>query len=389
VGPGALLSMPSGGSRNLNRTLENQGTIDFNGLYLYFGSVPNTPVTLNNQAGAVFNADGNGSIVQYYGAAHVFNNAGTFNRTGTGSTIVDGIAFNNTGTVNLTEGTLELREGGTHTGTFNVAAGTTLSWSGNHIAGGTAVVNGPGKVRFVSGSQTFGGRFVDVSMLDVVSATVAVSAGAPPVETAGLSIGVSGRLDLGTGKLIMHSTADGRDPLLSEIGDWIRSARGTSGVLWKGSGISSSAARLDARQMTALGAIINDNGGGVGAIYSDFGGRPVGVDDVLVKYTWYGDANLDGVVNADDYFLVDSGFITQIGGWYNGDFNYDGSINADDYFLIDSAFIGQTGKLSIGGVRLSTVPEPSLLGIAIFGTLGFIRCRRHGRQQAEVWWARL
>jgi len=61
---------------------------------------------------------------------------------------------------------------------------------------------------------------------------------------------------------------------------------------------------------------------------------------------------------------------------YNGDFNYDGVVNADDYFLIDSAYIGQGGQLSIGGVRLSAVPEPNLLPIAVLGMLGFIRYRR-------------
>ncbi|MCY2952930.1 MAG: hypothetical protein NTU53_13280 [Planctomycetota bacterium] len=33
-------------------------------------------------------------------------------------------------------------------------------------------------------------------------------------------------------------------------------------------------------------------------------------------------------------------------GYYNGDFNYDGVVNADDYFLIDSAFIGQSEPLA-------------------------------------------
>jgi hypothetical protein len=72
----------------------------------------------------------------------------------------------------------------------------------------------------------------------------------------------------------------------------------------------------------------------------------VATNDILVKFTWNGDANIDGVVNADDYFQIDSGFISQKGGWYNGDFNYDGVVNADDYFQIDSAFIGQSGPLS-------------------------------------------
>ncbi|MCY2950438.1 MAG: hypothetical protein NTU53_00475 [Planctomycetota bacterium] len=77
--------------------------------------------------------------------------------------------------------------------------------------------------------------------------------------------------------------------------------------------------------MTGLAAVANDQG------------------EVVVKYTWNGDANLDGVVNADDYFQIDSGFISQKKGYYNGDFNYDNTVNADDYFLIDSAFIGQSG----------------------------------------------
>jgi hypothetical protein len=74
---------------------------------------------------------------------------------------------------------------------------------------------------------------------------------------------------------------------------------------------------------------------------------------VLVKYTWDGDANLDGVVNADDYFQIDSGYITQAKGYQNGDFNYDDIINADDYFLIDSAYIGQSGSLAASKPELA------------------------------------
>jgi hypothetical protein len=55
--------------------------------------------------------------------------------------------------------------------------------------------------------------------------------------------------------------------------------------------------------------------------------------------------NLDGIVDAADYFLVDSGFLTQQGGYRNGDLNYDGTIDAADYFLIDSAFLAQSGTL--------------------------------------------
>ena len=65
---------------------------------------------------------------------------------------------------------------------------------------------------------------------------------------------------------------------------------------------------------------------------------PVISTDVLMEYTYVGDANLDGLVNGNDYSLTDTGFNMRRSGWFNGDFNYDGLINADDYTLIDRGF---------------------------------------------------
>ena len=108
---------------------------------------------------------------------------------------------------------------------------------------------------------------------------------------------------------------------------------------------------------TGLAAVLNDKGDGKTRVRSTFAEQDVGLTDVLVKYSWDGDANLDGVVNADDYFMIDSNFIPQAKGYQNGDFNYDGVVNADDYFLIDRAYIGQTGPLAVG--EPSSVDAPS------------------------------
>ena len=97
---------------------------------------------------------------------------------------------------------------------------------------------------------------------------------------------------------------------------------------------------------TGLADLPNTKGPSQGPVRTTFVGESVGTNTALVKYTWNGDANLDGIINADDYFLVDAGFITQNKGWYNGDFNYDDIINADDYFLIDSAYVGQGSPLA-------------------------------------------
>lgn len=64
------------------------------------------------------------------------------------------------------------------------------------------------------------------------------------------------------------------------------------------------------------------------------------VDDttVLIRYTLGGDANVDGQLNGDDYFRIDSGLGTPGAGYARGDFDLNGKVDADDYFLIDSNY---------------------------------------------------
>jgi hypothetical protein len=61
-------------------------------------------------------------------------------------------------------------------------------------------------------------------------------------------------------------------------------------------------------------------------------------------YTWHGDIDLNGQIDADDYFRIDAGFLNQAKGRRNGDINNDGKIDADDYFMIDSSFLGQSAR---------------------------------------------
>jgi hypothetical protein len=77
-----------------------------------------------------------------------------------------------------------------------------------------------------------------------------------------------------------------------------------------------------------------------------FDGETLTGSEVLVKYTYGGDANLDGKINIDDYGRIDAhvGQSGSVFGWYNGDFNYDGKINIDDYGIIDSV-IGAQGPV--------------------------------------------
>lgn len=65
-------------------------------------------------------------------------------------------------------------------------------------------------------------------------------------------------------------------------------------------------------------------------------------NQVLVKYTYFGDANLDGQVTPSDYAMVD-GNIGLGHSWPSGDLNGDGVVNPIDYAQIDGNIGAGTG----------------------------------------------
>ncbi len=197
-----------------------------------------------------------------------------------------------------------------------------------------------------------------------IAAGASVAVAAPPTHSDRmvLSLGTlnlagspgawTGKLDLTGNDLILHG--GNVSMLTSQI------AAGYNGGRWNGStGITSSSAA--AANNTALGIELNSNGSG-GTLVSSFDGQSIASGDVLVKYTYYGDANLDGVVNGSDYTLLDNGFNNRLTGWRNGDFNYDGVVNGDDYTLIDNAFNTQGASLAADPTEdtlTSVSPNPS------------------------------
>jgi hypothetical protein len=158
------------------------------------------------------------------------------------------------------------------------------------------------------------------------------------------------------------------------------------------SGICSSVAAADTSFLTALGVIQNINLAGK-AIYTTFDTVPVDKDAVLVKYTYYGDANLDGTVDGSDYSLVDYAYTYNkthpddpLTGWYNGDFNYDGVTDGSDYTLMDNDFnrqgaaidaeLAENTALIASDPTSSAVPEPASVAIVALGMAGLLGRRR-------------
>jgi regulation of enolase protein 1 (concanavalin A-like superfamily) len=95
--------------------------------------------------------------------------------------------------------------------------------------------------------------------------------------------------------------------------------------------------------VASAGALLGLSGDTQSAL---FAGQTVFASDVIVKYTYAGDANLDGLVSGDDYSAIDFNIaVPAADGWLNGDFNHDGVISGDDYSLIDFNIIAQSAPL--------------------------------------------
>jgi hypothetical protein len=171
-----------------------------------------------------------------------------------------------------------------------------------------------------------------------------------------VSVDSTSTLDLQGNDMIVHGGT------LATINSLIARGYNAGGSLWKGTGITSSTVAGDTTHLTALGAILNSSGSG--ALYSSFDGVSAASSDVLVRYTYVGDTNLDGKIDASDYSRIDAGFLTQTlptgrtTGWANGDFNYDGAINGSDYTLIDNAFNEQSSLIAFTPSAQIAAAEP-------------------------------
>ncbi len=180
----------------------------------------------------------------------------------------------------------------------------------------------------------------------------------------------TGKVEIGNGALdIPAATSPGVAAVLNQIKEAMNPA---AGYTWTGpAGIFSAAAAADLTRLTTVGALVNNDGnnaviyGQTGVGLGMFGNVAPALNDVLVKYTFRGDANLDGRVDGSDYTKIDNAFGTNASGWSNGDFNYDNVIDGSDYTLIDNAFNTQ-------GVNVPTTVTTTTLtrgsGVTLLGT---------------------
>jgi hypothetical protein len=205
----------------------------------------------------------------------------------------------------------------------------------------------------------------------------AKSAGGISSRAATLSIASTAALDINDNSLVVTNMSRGAVEGLV--------ATGRAGGSWQGHGITSLAAfNNSAAGTTALGVALAGDGN-----YQTWDGSSVSPSDVIVKYTYAGDSNLDGKVTFDDFqnFLI--GYTGADDRWFTGDFNYSGQVTFDDFqiFLTGYSAYNNTGltlspadeaKIAILTISdASPAPEPSVAAWG-FAMLPFLRRRRGG-----------
>ncbi len=171
-------------------------------------------------------------------------------------------------------------------------------------------------------------QITDLSIADTAKAHLT---GGSQLSMRDLTITGGGTLDVDAGEVVLHSSATTPADALAAANLLIGAGRNAA-TLWGGTGITSSAAKADAHR--GLAAVLNTLDGAPIDPAQDGG-------SVLVKYTLNGDSDLNGTIDASDYFRIDRGYRGLAGGYVNGDFDYDGNIDADNFYLIDQAFMSQ------------------------------------------------
>ena len=236
------------------------------------------------------------------------------------------------------------------TGDTTVNATGSIAFTGNVTATGhTITKSGAGLAQFEN-IQALG--------LNVTNGTVAIRAKAGPDSTAGtsivnsLTIASAKTLDLTNNALIIPYSSLGS--ILDDMRQELSDGRLTTSL-------SAGGHALGYADNTVLGK-------------STFGGQTVDASNVLIGYTFTGDANLDGVVNALDFNAIATNFGSGGKYWTDGDVTYDGNVNTDDFVALASNF-GQSLGVSPGPGLASLVPEPvALMAAPILGLM--LRRRR-------------
>jgi hypothetical protein len=152
-----------------------------------------------------------------------------------------------------------------------------------------------------------------------------------------------------------------------------------NGGAWDGNGLGSALAD-DSRFGIGYGESVDV----LPPTATQFVGQVIAFQAVLVRYTRYGDANIDGQVNLQDFNRLATAFgTTGTALWSQGDFNYDGNVNLQDFNRLASNFglnaSGPGVTPADWSALAAAVPEPAAAVPGALVLCGLLRRRRHSR----------
>lgn len=329
------------------------------------------------------------------GASTFPNMLGTFNLSGSGLLSVGGFADiqlgggSSTGVLNQNGGTFFV----TPTRQLDMArSGGTATWNFN---GGSVSIAG---VVFNNNNCTLnytGSPSLSIGQLVMAGGKISLTSGHNKTLRSGNAFITSNDavIDLNDNSMIAAEFS------IVLGGQSVRTLlfRGRNGGPWTGNGLTSTAAKLDPTQHTALGyakasEVLTPSGG----IYT-FHNLTLTANETIVKYTYYGDSDLDGDADGVDIGRWATNFTGDLGGagssvWTQGDWDYDGDVDGVDAGLWATSFTGELGGGGLGtlfidqpiapgaaailqSMGINVVPEP--LGIALLaGVTGALGLRR-------------
>jgi hypothetical protein len=247
--------------------------------------------------------------------------------------------LSNTGTIQALAGTINLASPTVSLGGTTSVANGALLHVDNNSAGSSVVVE--------AGANATVSRFRTPSLTINGNATLAPNGSANEVTVVdSLVFGASGKLDLNDNDMIWNYAAADPSPKAA-VQAMITAAR--NGGAWNGaSNLASTAAKNASPKNKTLAVLEATEYKSVAGQFASFDNQAIDDSALLIKFTYYGDTDFNGIVNFDDYSRTDAGFNQSRSGWLNGDFDGNGSVNFDDYSLIDLAFNTQTGAIRPG-----------------------------------------
>lgn len=381
-----LASDPSGANAFNKRDVNRDGRLDLNDAFAVDKFFGKDYRNLDEQVVSTLNTDG------------------TITPTGTQRSVsfVD-MELTDDGVINAADITV-VNQAIAGTGNESWSAARTKVGGGNIVVartGGNVSVTPGASLDVAAGQFTVAGTrdvFTDTTTGDHVAVAASgtgvlqIAAGGPNVTVASLTVTGSGKVDVTNTPMAVDYVA-GSSPIDS-VRSYLASAR--NGGAWDGSGLTSSNAQADGQHLLAMAYV--EASDLTSAHQVALLGHTADTSTLITNLTYYGDANDDGFLNADDFALIDRGFARGMSDahWTDGDFDYSGVIDSADYFLLDRTFGILNNSLSPALLAqreaqfgdayvnqlIAAVPEPTALGLATPLLVALAAGRRRRSRQA-------